>query len=279
MLGRNNMKFLILVALLGLCLRVGNSAAAAGPEHDRPAASAAAWISKPKEDWPQIVLTNDVAFSGRRRWSGASAFLVVDEKAGVIAVTALHLLEENGKIEPAMTPREFDSALLRWRLHPRTLPDRFVEVAGLHAAPSVTDDIDWLALRLKPSEEPLPSIPLRLRADPVRVGETVHLVGVSYAEPEVRQKVYSGRVLERLFDDRFRFWISPAVNLRGFSGAPILDEKGLVVGVMGLAFKPRMTGERMLEAGGEDAASLIEILARLPNAPAEKSNPTPEPKP
>jgi hypothetical protein len=220
------------------------------------------WIATPKQNWPQFVLKNDAAFTANRYLSGASGFLISDDRTGVVAVTAIHLLGENGGVAPEIPPRQLDSALLHWRLFPRTSPDSFVEVAGLGAIPSSREYFDWLVLKLKPSKRPLPATPLRLRASPVRVGETVHLIGVSYAEPEARQKVYTGKVVERHFGDRFRFSISPAVNLRGFSGAPIVDENGLVVGIMSLLFNPEMQGDLMIEAGGEDASSLVEALAK-----------------
>jgi hypothetical protein len=226
-----------------------------------PVVKAEPWATLPTDQWPQLVLTNRASFNGHTPLKGASAFLVEHETAGVIAVTAAHLLGENGGVEPALAPATLDSALAQWRLYPRTLPESFAEVAGLASVQATGREyFDWLALRLKPSALPLPSHPLHLRAKRVHVGETVHLIGVSYAEPLVRQKVYTGKVIERHSGDRFRFSLSPAVNIMGFSGAPILDENGQVVGVLSIMVNPTMQGEEMIDAGGEDAASLLEVL-------------------
>jgi S1-C subfamily serine protease len=50
------------------------------------------------------------------------------------------------------------------------------------------------------------------------------------------------------------------VDIRGFSGAPIVDDAGLVVGVMTVWFQPKMDGELWTEAGGEDALSALKAL-------------------
>src|SRR5207302_11065135 len=56
------------------------------------------------------------------------------------------------------------------------------------------------------------------------------LMGCPYDELGCRQNVYTGKVTARS-GDRFRFDIEPPVDLRGFSGAPILDRYGRVVGI------------------------------------------------
>lgn len=109
-----------------------------------------------------------------------------------------------------------------------------------------------------------PPTPLQLRRKPVEVGEEVFLVGVPYSEPQRAQNVYRGRVTERRFGTRFRYTIDPPVDIRGFSGAPIVDTQGLAVGVMTVWFEPKMNGDLFLEAGGEDSAALLNHLARKP---------------
>ena len=99
------------------------------------------------------------------------------------------------------------------------------------------------------------------------IGESVHLIGVAYAEPEVLQKVYSGTVTERGYGDRFRYTISPHVDIRGFSGAPIVDDAGLVVGVMTVWFHPKMDGGTGDRSGRRRCALRLEGAATLDNEP------------
>ena len=124
---------------------------------------------------------------------------------------------------------------------------------------------DWLLLRL-PDGANVAGIatPLRLRREPVKVGENVHLVGVSYDEPSVVQKVYSGKVTAREYSDYFRFDISPAVAIAGFSGAPVLDDAGRVVGVTSIVFDPKSKGGLETESGAQDAASAFRIMRGKP---------------
>jgi hypothetical protein len=219
------------------------------------------WASQSPTQWPQIVLTNQASFRQRTPLRGASAFLI-EADGRTLGATAQHLLGENGGVQPEAPARELDSLLESWTLHPRTMLDRSVRVAGLGAMPGNDKSYDWLLLRLAPTSAALPATPLHLRAAPVSVGESVHLIGVSYAEPTVTQKVYSGKVTERRYGDRFRYSISPHVDIRGFSGAPIVDDAGLVVGVMTVWFQPKMDGALWTEAGGEDALSALKALRR-----------------
>jgi len=54
--------------------------------------------------------------------------------------------------------------------------------------------------------------------------------------------------------------VDPPVNLRGFSGAPIIDGKGYLVGVLSGCFFPEMVGDKFLEGGAEDVIGLYELL-------------------
>ena len=220
------------------------------------------WMTKQPSEWPQMVLTNETEFRGHTGLSGASSFLVSHERMGVVAATAVHLLGRNGGVEPELKLPELDRSLIQWKMCPRTVENSAVEIASL-AAPTVpVKENDWLFLNLKPSTRLLPAAPLRLREEPIKIGETVHLIGVSYEEPTVKQKVYTGKVQERHFGDYFRFEISPSVKIEGFSGAPILDANGMVVGVLSLVFEPRVKDGKVIEAGGEDAATAIAFLRR-----------------
>ena len=50
------------------------------------------------------------------------------------------------------------------------------------------------------------------------------------------------------------------MDLRGFSGAPIIDDDGRVVGVMTINFEPQMIDGKHVEGGGEDIATALGIL-------------------
>lgn len=220
------------------------------------------WASKPKTEWPQMVLTNQATFKDHTPLRGASAFLFEAPSGAVLAATAHHLIGVNGGVEPEIALPELNAALELWVMHPRTRPKETVSVAGLASPSNAPQWFDWLLLRLIPQEDPLPCTPLRVRSSPVKSKDRVHLIGVSYDEPDVAQKVYSGTVTRRE-GDRFVYDLDTPVNIRGFSGAPIVDDNGKLVGLMTIFFEPRMDGDFYLEAGGEDASTMWTVLLKM----------------
>ena len=216
------------------------------------------WSSSAPDQWPQLVLTNSATFKGHSALHGASGFLIYGDSGAIHAATARHLLGKNGGVEPEVTLLDFDKAFDSWSMYPRTRPDEHLKIVGSATFRNSPLGNDWLILRAE-AQSP-PAKPLHIRPSRVKVGEHIHLVGVSYAEPEVAQKVYSGTVTARGAGDRFRYDISPHVDISGFSGAPIVDDAGLCVGVMTVWFQPRMDGRLYEEAGGEDAASALAVM-------------------
>ncbi len=229
------------------------------PQQETPP-QAEDWASKPPRQWPQLVLTNDAEFNGHTPLRGASAFLVKTRDGRTLAATAKHLIGANGGVQPEIPIAGLNGVIRTWRMYPRTLPDQFVAAEKIGAEGLDNDDLDWLILSLKGTTgKALPATPLHLRPQPVHVGETVYLVGCPYVEERCKQNVYSGKVTTRS-ESRFRYDIDPPVDIRGFSGAPVVDRNGHVVGVMTVWFEPKMQGGRFLEAGGEDASSVYGLI-------------------
>jgi len=219
------------------------------------------WIPKPVSEWPQLVLTNQAKFQGHTPLVGASSFLIKNEKGQVFAATARHLIREAGDVDPPLTAGELDKALLQWVVYPRTKPAEAIELGRVAVPDLDAKGRDWIVMTLKNPAAKLPSYALTLRKDPVRVGEAVYMIGCPYSEPRSVQNVYKGKVTERFVGDYWRFDIEPFVELSGFSGAPILDTQGRVVGVVTIAYDdPKMDGKKWREAGGEDVGSVFEAV-------------------
>lgn len=225
------------------------------------------WISRPTGEWPQLLLTNAAEFNGHTSLEGASGFLVKNSAGKIFAATALHLLGDAGGVEPEVTLGQLDDKLVRWQMFPRTSPETFVEIAGLGSAKMKAQEPnwfgnyatkDWLLLAIASSDD-LPAEPLAVRKEPVTVGEEVYFVGCPYSEEHCSQNVYRGKVTSRR-GSNFRCDIDPPVELWGFSGAPVLDRDGLVVGVTTLNFQPKMDGDLFLESGGQDVALVYELI-------------------
>ena len=223
------------------------------------------WMSKPPQTWPQIVLTNEAEFRGSTPLQGASSFLIRTSDHRILAATAKHLLGSAGGVEPEVPYSQLDSWLHSWKMFPRTIPRDFIEIESLRWGPAKpSPGGDWPILNLKKPLSKLPAQPLCIRSEPVRVGEKVFLIGVPYTEPNCKQNVYVGRVTVRLHGDRFRYDLDRPVALPGFSGAPIVDENGYLVGVITVSFDAKMSGDLYLEGGGEDATTIYEEVEGSP---------------
>jgi hypothetical protein len=172
-----------------------------------PAPPAELWASKAPRDWPQLVLTNHAEFKGHSPLEGASAFLIRSRDGRTLAATARHLIGAAGGVEPEISVAALDGVIRSWRMYPRTLPEQFVVAEKVGVAGLADEDLDWLILAIKKTGKPLPATPLRLRPDPVQVGDKVYVVGCPYEEEDCKQNIYVGKVTARS-GDRFRYDIS-----------------------------------------------------------------------
>jgi hypothetical protein len=259
-------RWIACAAIAVCCIGCGKDAQKGAPADDSTTQAAKAdnrvaepWIATPSTEWPQIVLTNDAEFNGHSSLQGASSFLIKTDDNRVLAATAAHLLGSAGGVEPAVPIDQLASRIQSWKMHPRTMPDVSVEITSTGVKGLERKNLDWLILSIKKIEQ-LPAYPLRLRKEPVGIGEPVYLIGCPYAEQDCKQKVYAGVVKERAYGDLCGYDLNSPVDIRGFSGAPILDANGYVVGVMMVWFEPKMAGDNFLEAGGQDAAFIYELV-------------------
>lgn len=232
----------------------------------RSAQPAMPWAKSPAKKWPQLVLTNEVRFRDASEMSGASAFLFSVE-GRTYAGTVAHLLGEAGGVEPPVPLAQLDARLESWKLSVRTQPKQSVRATRLAMKDlERAKDSDWLLLAVEPTKA-LPSTPLTPRKTPVALGERVFLVGCEYREPDCRQRVFGGRVSGRAGQGVFRYTLETPVVLRGFSGAPIVDANGHLVGVMTVMFPAFNVDGEYLEGGGLDASLALELLKQQPAKP------------
>ncbi|MGC4122471.1 MAG: trypsin-like peptidase domain-containing protein [Myxococcales bacterium] len=219
----------------------------------RGGGAAPAWIKQPHQRWPQVLLTNVARFGGRSDLEGASAFLLATTERRPVLATAAHLTGASGGVEPPlravdlMAPALFDAALEVWFAFPRT---REEEAVTAHALAEPAAHGDWLILQI---EGAVPSTleALPLAAETAKIGDTVYLPGCPYSEPTCTQNVYRGVVTGRR-NDHIRYSLDPPVDVRGFSGAPILNAEGGVVGVFSVTDDLRRAADGRYTEGQAD---------------------------
>lgn len=256
--GLGSIAKLFLLAAVALGVAMGLRASREGRDQ---VLTPTTWIHAAPKQWPQIVLTHDARFrGGHSPLKGASAFLLRTPDGRVLAATARHLLGEAGGVQPEIYLQDLDQVLESWRLHPRTRSAPAIAVKGLALPGLDRPDLDWLLLAPTSTAAPAGIEALQVRLRPVEVGETVHMIGCPYAAARCVQQVYSGRVVERLAGNMFRYEFKPHVNLSGFSGAPVIDNQGHLVGVMTVSFTPRALFDKHVEGGAQDVAAIAPLL-------------------
>jgi hypothetical protein len=232
---------------------------------------AAPWSSLPPAQWPQLVLTNDATFEGHSPLQGASAFLMKMPDGLVVVATAKHLIGKAGGVEPPIALPDLDASLTQWKVFPRTQEEKAIEAKDLAERSSGEKFHDWLLLNLAGSPGALPATPLVPRLDPVQVGEKVYLIGVPYSDHTSPQHVYEGTVTARPRSNYFTYEFQPPVQISGFSGAPIIDANGFVVGHGVSRSSPlKQVNGLEVEFGGEDASLAVRLWSHRLDPPATR---------
>lgn len=181
----------------------------------------------------QILLTNDAEFSGDRTLEGASGFLIKYGGAN-FAVTARHLLGEDGGIDPSVSVEQLKTGVFKkWEMKPRILTNAAKETVKLSA-----DGLDFSQsandiVLLKVVSKDFEIEPLTPNFETPANGETLFLIGCPYSEATCKQNSYQLKFVE--FDEAKNELVcemNSKVDLRGFSGAPIVNGKGEAVGVL-----------------------------------------------
>lgn len=189
------------------------------------------WASAARSQWPLISVAHAAEFKGHTPLEAGNAFFVKLKDGNVIAATARHLIGPDGGVEPKVTLSELNAAITNWKLHARETPTRAAAVHGLHGASGDYGALDdWLFLKIAPEDvAKLPAEPLSPRLSVLKPGETVYLIGTGAAGTV--QEIHEAKVSEA--DDwSINAKLEKPLNLVGFSGAPLIDAQGSLVGVL-----------------------------------------------
>ncbi|HEY7091020.1 MAG TPA: serine protease [Tepidisphaeraceae bacterium] len=258
-----------IILLLALSLSANASAGILGGFAGATQPTSAEWSKLPPAKWPQLVLTNDASFDGHSPLHGASSFLMRMPDGEIVVGTAKHLIKQAGGVDPPVALTDLDHVLTGWKVFPRTKEDQAIEAKGLVERRNGEATHDWLLLHLKDKTSKLPATPLVPRTDPVKVGEKVFLIGVPYSDERSAQNVYEGVVTARPKPNYFTYEFRPPVHIPGFSGAPIVDANGLLVGHgVSMSSELKKQNGMEIEFGGEDASLALDLWKHRNDAPA-----------
>lgn len=205
----------------------------------------------------QVLMRNSIWLESGQNANGASAVLV-QTSWGPAAVTARHLLGPAMGINPEIRPSQLPQKLDSWRLiRPRTSTQPlalFADVDKLAFPPKDTNRRDLLVFSLKQTISDLDTRKaqvLKISKETPQRGDTHYLIGCPYAERECVQNMYaitfSGSM--RSFAHTF-----PGLNfsLSGFSGAPIINRRGELLGILTGLHGTTLLGERITQQCVDD---------------------------
>jgi hypothetical protein len=139
-----------------------------------------------------------------------------------VAVTAKHAACEE------KTMGAFEASFTTFLMHPRTATDRQVRLTKTAIKDPDATRLDCLMMLVPAQTWPVEVRPAR--STPAEEGETVYLVAVPYGARN-SQNVYKGTVRRSVGDEDFAYDFTDKDDPRGFSGAPVLDAAGNIVGV------------------------------------------------
>jgi hypothetical protein len=210
------------------------------------------WVKKDREHWPQVSMVNEVWYRNGERYVhpsfeyAATGFLI-DTGTDTLAATVKHALWV-AKTKSMKTVDLRD--LKRWVMHPKgNLKDSVVidhlintdTTEALSGPQSSITQRDWLVFTTGYRS---PAIqPLRPRYTRVQVGERIYFTGCPYTEANCPIK--EAQVIE-VEGNRIILTMPDNLNLGGYSGSPLIDKDGYLIGILGGSSFNRRNGSPAL---------------------------------
>lgn len=180
----------------------------------------------------QILLTNHAEFKDHSALYGASAFLIHYNNS-VYAVTARHLLGRAGGVEPILDISDLNKYLINWTMFPRISVNPITDTVKIGQTKLNYDLLDKDILLLEVENKGYDIWPLEPKFNLPNEGEKLYIIGCAYSENNCKQNIYEVKFDTYDRKQSLLICVSPIkIQLAGFSGAPLLDASGNVVGVL-----------------------------------------------
>lgn len=151
------------------------------------------------------------------------------------AVTAKHLLKI---IKPeSMKTLSFENNIKSWSLYPLENKSELVTCDKLlnenkseNLEDKSTYDNDWLVFSIKENHSKVKA--LQIRTIPLIAGEKIYVVGWTRKMETGKQRIYEFEYYKTIGDRILLKDVIVPEKFGGLSGAPVVDEKGLLVGIV-----------------------------------------------
>ncbi len=181
-----------------------------------------------KLDSSQILLTNYIDFNNRPLASGASSFLVKVNRDTLLC-TVKHLLGEAMGIEPSVPKDSVNDLLYMWLAYPRVSNYSNDTLAANVLINNTSEDRDIITFSLK---YPTKNIKvLQPFLGELNTNEILYIIGCEYKDTLCAQKIYPCQFIDYENSD-IKLKSKKSFELAGFSGAPVVNCKGEVIGLI-----------------------------------------------
>lgn len=204
-----------------------------------------------------IGLINNVSYTDAKfdNPNASNGFLVKHDKK-TYAITAKHILmiAKSDKMKFV----DFAGELKEWKMYPKNDSTSYVVLDEL-LNPNQKDSLtwsymdtnwdtynDWLVFSIK--ENNTKHKPLKFRKTPLMKGEKVYAVGWSYGDKTGAQRVYEYTFDEIEGNYLNLIQVKGPPSMGGLSGAPIVDEKGQLVGLVSSGWEDEETKKVFMQA-------------------------------
>ncbi|CAL2092984.1 trypsin-like peptidase domain-containing protein [Tenacibaculum sp. 190524A02b] len=217
-----------------------------------------------------IGLINNVSYKDAKfNNSNASNGFLVRYKKRMYAITAKHILimAKTDKMKFV----DFEGELKQWKMHPKNDSTQYVildKLLNTNKKDSLTWSYmgtnwetynDWLVFSIK--EHKAKHKPLQFREKPLKKGEKLYVLGWSYKDTMGSQRMY-----EYIFDEIDGNYynlkqLKGPKSLGGLSGAPVVDKRGQVVGLVSSGWQDEKTKEVFIQA--TSMKNVLTFLSKL----------------
>ena len=183
-----------------------------------------------------IALVNKIDFfDSKLDQTRFSCGFLLDYNNQTYAVTAKHLLKF---IKPeGMKTLTFENHIKSWSMYPLENPSELVTCDKLlnenkseNLKSESTYVNDWLVFSIKENSSKVK--PLQIRTTPLVVGEKLYVVGWTRKMETGKQRVYEFEYYKTIGNRILLKDVVVPEKLGGLSGGPVVDEQGLVVGIV-----------------------------------------------
>lgn len=198
--------------------------------------------------FPATTLVNKIEFKDSKfDQQRFSCGFLLKHKDSIYAVTAKHLLKV---IKPAgMKTMDFAGYLKNWSMYPLDKPEEIVQTGalvngnkaeGLEEKSTYVNDFFIFSIKHNTSN----AHPLSIRTTPLLPAEKLYVIGWTRKMESGPQRVYEFEYYKTIGNRILLKELVVPEQFGGLSGAPLVDEQGLLVGLVSNGTDDPETGKR-----------------------------------